>query len=327
LAKLARLASLPELEERYAIVFLPTWQPFYSAALFDFAARAHRPYWIMPSSTPDQALCADLGPLCRPAPFQAASWVSHAQYEHLNTSKTIDLLMLANFSSYKRHWRLFEAIPKLPASLNIVLAGRPYQGRTAASLLAEAEAFGVRDRIEIREDPSDQEVPTLLSSAKLFCALSHKEGSYIAVAEALMADTVVAMFSDAVIGSKEYIGPNTGLLLTPNQPLAPQLLRCLERAGQLHPRRWAQANIAAEVNFPRFNKLMRSRAMQLGEPWSVDLSGFFCRHFEFEYFDASAEGTFGAEYRSIKDRFGLEIRRNSQVEQVVVGLPLSGISP
>jgi len=37
LAKLAGLASLSELERRYAIVFLPTWQPFYSPALFAFA--------------------------------------------------------------------------------------------------------------------------------------------------------------------------------------------------------------------------------------------------------------------------------------------------
>jgi glycosyltransferase involved in cell wall biosynthesis len=264
----------------------------------------------MPSSTPDQALCADLGSLCRPLPFQASSWVSHAQYEHLDTHKSIDLLMLANFLSYKRHWRLFEAVRELPASLNIVVAGRAYGRRTADSLAAEADAFGVGDRIEIREDPSDQEVATLLGSARLFCALSHKEGSYIAVAEALMADTAVVMFSDAIVGSKEYIRPETGWLLTPDRPLAAQLLQCLAHADQLHPRRWAKAHIAAEVNFPRFNQLMRTDTLQLGETWSIDLAGFFCRHFDFHYFDTAAEDSFRAEYLAVKEQFGLDIERS-----------------
>ena len=310
LAKLACLASLPQLEEHYAIVFLPTWQPFYSDALFTFAARARRPFWLMPSSTADQALCADLGPLCRPMPFQASSWVSHAQYERLDAPKTIDLLMLANFNSYKRHWLLFEAARDLPDTIRIVLAGRRHGPRTVNSLLAEADAFGVRHRIAIHEDPSDGEVATLLASAKLFCALSHKEGSYIAVAEALMADTAVVMFSDAIVGSKEYIGPDTGWLLEPGRALAPQLMWCLDRVTQLHPRRWAKENVAAEVNYPRFNELMRRDALQTGEMWTTHLAGFFCRHFEFEYFDGGSEASLQGEYSTIRDRFGLDIARN-----------------
>jgi len=309
LAKLGGLASLNELEQEYAIVFLPTWQPFYSPALFAFAARALRPYWIMPSSREDQALCADFGPLCRPLPFQASSWVSYALYEHLQADKIIDVLMLANFNSYKRHWRLFEAMRDMPASLRVVLAGRPFGGRTAGTLLAEADAFGVRERIEIREDPSDREVAMLLASAKVFCALSQREGSYIAIAEALMAGAPVAMFADAVVGSREYIGPQTGWLLDPRRALGPQLLQCLETAAEPNPRQWAKTNICAEVNFPRFDALMRQDAARIGEAWTKDLTGFFCRHFEFEYLDDAAELALQPEYRSLHTRFGLEILR------------------
>jgi glycosyltransferase involved in cell wall biosynthesis len=312
LAKLAALASLSELEQKYAIVFLPTWQPFYSPALFGFAARARRPYWIMPSSRADQALCADLGPLCRPLPFQASSWVSHAQFDHPQAEKTIDLLMLANFNSYKRHWRLFEALREMPVSLRVVVAGRPFGGRTAATLLAEADAFGVRERIEIRQDPSDREVAELLAAARIFCALSHREGSYIAIAEALMAGTPVAMFADAVVGSREYIGPETGWLLDPQRALGPQLRQCLGRAAELQPREWAKINISAEVNVPRLNALLREDAARIGETWSSDLHPFFCRHFEFEYLDAAAAGALRAEYDTLRNMYGLEILRGAQ---------------
>ena len=310
LAKLARLKSLSALESKYAIVFLPTWQPFYSEALFAFAARARWPYWLMPSSTIDQALCTDLGTLCRPLPFQASSWVSRTQYAHLNPAKTVDLLMVANFSAYKRHWRLFEALSYLPHTIRTVLAGRPHSGRTAETLRREAEAFGVRERIEIHEDPTDSALAQLLASAKLFCALSHREGSYIAVAESLMAGTPVAMFSDAAIGSREYIGDATGFFLNPRQSLGPQLSECLTRAPKLRPREWASAHIAAEVNCARLNARLRDEALSLGNGWTVDLSGFFCRHFDFEYLDVAQENIFREEYALLATECGLEIQRS-----------------
>jgi glycosyltransferase involved in cell wall biosynthesis len=315
LLKLARLKALPEFEDRYAIIFLPTWQPFYSEELFRFAARARRPYWIMPSASSDQQLCANLGPLCKPLPFQASSWVSERAYSDIGTSKTVDLLMLANFSKYKRHWRLFEAIKDMPCSVSIVLAGVPIGERTIHSLRSEADVFGVSERIIFRESPTDDEVASLLASAKIFCALSHKEGSYIAVAEALLAGTPVAIFDDAIVGSKEYICADTGWLLNPRRPLGPQLVTCLSRASSLHPREWAKRHIAAEVNFPRLNDLMRAYANEIGEHWTVDLAAFYCRHFEFEYSNPSSEPDMREEYSSIAAQFGVGIARTP------IGLP------
>jgi glycosyltransferase involved in cell wall biosynthesis len=309
LVKLARLKALHEFEDRYAIMFLPTWQPFYSEAIFRFAARAQRPYWIMPSASSDQQLCANLGPLCKPLPFQASSWVSERQYNDTVPAKTVDLLMLANFSRYKRHWRLFEAIKDMPDSVSIILAGVPIGNRTIQSLRAEADAFGVSNRIIVRERPTDDEVASLLASAKVFCALSHKEGSYIAIAEALLAGTPVAIFDDAIVGSKEYIGPETGWLLNPRRRLGPQLVSCLSSASSLHPREWAKRHIAAEVNFPRLNDLMRAYASEIGEGWSADLAAFYCRHFEFEYSDPSVERDMTAEYHSVATLYGIRIAR------------------
>jgi hypothetical protein len=308
LAKLAALASLAELERCYAIVFVPTWQPFYSAALFHLASRVKEPFWIMPSSTKDQDLCAELGPLCRPLPFQASSWVSHIPYAS-KPEKSVDLLMLANFSAYKRHWRLFEAIPDMPVQTRIVLAGRPFSGRTAESLRREAAAFNVSDRFEIHENPSDAALAGLLASSRVLCALSHREGSYIAVAESLMADTPVAIFSNAVVGSKEYIRRETGFLLDPDAPLAPQLTECIERSKDLHPGPWAADNISAEANFPRFNELLSRDSTALGGEWTRNMEPFFCRHFDFHYHDASAELRHAPEYEHIRMEFGLDIKR------------------
>ena len=86
-----------------------------------------------------------------------------------------------------------------------MLLGESFESRTKESLEMEARVFGVENRINIVEDPSQNEIADYLSRSKIFCALSHKEGSYIAVVESLMANTPVGMYANAMIGSKAYI--------------------------------------------------------------------------------------------------------------------------
>jgi glycosyltransferase involved in cell wall biosynthesis len=310
LEKLTRLARFPELERKYAILFLPTWQPFYSSAFFRLAAKAQRPYWIMPSTRNDCALCDEFGPLCRALPFQASSWVSSNVRPRERVAKTIDFLMLANFSTYKRHWRLFEALCDMPVEYEVVVAGRELGKRTIDSVRWEAEAFGVADRVRFIENPTDEQVADLLASAKVFCALSHKEGSYIAVAEALQAGTPVAMYSDARIGSKEYIGPETGVLLESGRPLAPQLMHFVNRAGILEPAGWARIHISADVNCRKLDHLMYNESIASGDEWTEGLSPFHCKHFDFKYSTENAEHQFAPEYAKVSAQFGLSIRRS-----------------
>jgi hypothetical protein len=106
LMKLALIRSFLEIERHYKILFLPSCQPFYSDALFKFRARARQLFGIMPSSSGDQSLCAELGKLHRPLLFQVSSWVTSRLCPDSRLPKAIDIRMLANFSRYKRQWRL-----------------------------------------------------------------------------------------------------------------------------------------------------------------------------------------------------------------------------
>jgi glycosyltransferase involved in cell wall biosynthesis len=304
LEKIVCSASFPRLEAEYQITFLPTWQPFYSGPLFRLARRASRPFFIMPSTRQDAALCRELSPLCEPLPFQASSWVA-ATYGQPQTNRDIDLLMLANFAGYKRHWRLFEAVAAMPPDMRVVVAGRPLGARTLASLRSDAAAFGVEGRVEFNEDPSDESVAGLLSRARVFCAMSHKEGSYIGVAEAMMAGAAVAMFSDALIGSREYINPLTGFLVSPRRPLAEQLLECLAMSRWMDPSSWARAHCSAEVNVARWNEIMRERARRIGRPWSVDIAAFSCQHFAFVVTDPEMRLELTAEEDRCARAFGI----------------------
>lgn len=312
-AELDKLATSPHLgriEASYDICFVPTWQPFYTVPLYRFLARASRPIMLMPSSRPDYQLCTrrhlDLVAL----PFQASSWVN-PQFFQPSSRKDIDLIMLANFSAYKRHWHLFRALRDLPTDLRVVLVGVPIDTRTPEALLDEARLFGVADRVKIVETPSDDVVSSLLARARLFLALSAKEGSCIAVAEALFAGTPVAIYKDAVIGSKEYVNPKTGVLLDRSRPLAAQIMEVLERTDDFAPAEWARREIGSAVNSARLNQQVRKLTTERGAPWTRDLVAFYCRHFDFFYHDATAEDEFAAEYGRFRETFGIEIVRSA----------------
>jgi glycosyltransferase involved in cell wall biosynthesis len=309
LLKVVANRRFADLEQRYQILFLPSWQPFYSFPFFRLAEIARRPFGLMPSSRIDDALGAQFGERCRVVPLQASSWVRAEAFGAQPFTRDIDLLMLANFAKYKRHWRLFEAVGELPGDTTVVVAGRPMDGRGLPDLRSEARCFGVEDRIEFRENPSQGEVTSLLNRAKVFCALSYKEGSYIAVAEALFSGAAVAMFAGALIGSGDYVNAETGFWLAPDASLAQQLKSALAAAPSLQPAAWAREHIAAAINVDRLNLFLQEFARRDGEPWTRDIARFYCENFDYHYEIASTEESMRDSYRELHESFGIAVRR------------------
>jgi len=307
LEALVTSTAFEEIERRYLIAFLPTWQPAHSAPLFSLAARSRRPFVVMPASQADLALPAVLGRLCSTIPLQACNWAAAADFQAHEPRgvRDIDILMLANFGSYKRHWRLFEGLAQLPVRLRVVVAGPPWEGRTAASIRREARAFGVDERIEILPNRSYAEVAGLMRRARLLCAMSHKEGSYIAVAEALLAGTPVAMYQNALIGSKIYINDRSGILLDDHVPLGPQLLDALHVADTLNPAAWAASTLSAEVSAGILNSHLRRTALSHGEHWTLDTVEFCCRNFSFAYTDPASCVVLREDYEWLREQCNL----------------------
>jgi glycosyltransferase involved in cell wall biosynthesis len=307
LEKLARSPHLGSIQAEYDILFLATWQPYHSEPLCMFAGRAERPLVLMPSSRADYELGREVQRDMVCMPFQSSSWV-HPRFFVESPRKDVDILMLANFSAYKRHWVLFEALRDLPRSLRVVLIGVPYQ-RTREDLLREARLFGTEDRFEILESPPNEVVADHLARARVFLGMTYLEGSYISIGEALMSNTPVGLFRDAIVGSKDYINPETGVLFDPGRPLAPQILSFLERAHTFTPGRWARANIASEVNSAKLNGLLRDLAASQGRPWTRDIEPVHCRHFRFHYDREGAEEEFRPAYDQFRERYGITIER------------------
>lgn len=257
LKRLISLKTIDSIANQYYIFFMPTWQPFYSIEFLSALKKIPDSLVLLPSSQ-DCYYKALFNPSIKHAlPFHASSWVAPSLYSP--RPKNIDILMVANFGTYKRHYLLFEALKMLPENLKVVLAGRPLGARTSDVLLNEAKHYGVENRFELMESPSDEKISELLCQAKLVLGLSGREGSYVSLAEALFANTPVALFRDAVVGTKNYINPKTGFLLQPDLPLAPQLEKCLALSESLEPRKWAIKNISNIENIDQLNHLIQSQ--------------------------------------------------------------------
>jgi hypothetical protein len=308
LAKLLRHKRFGALQEQYQIAFFPTWQPAYSRELFSLAAQSTLPFLVMPAAAEDvNQLPIELGDRCVTLPLHAASWIPAGQFAP-SENKDIDIILLANFSKYKRHWKLFEGLSQTRRSYRTVCAGRPWGGRQRHELESEASAFGVKDSIEFMENPTNEQVADLLARSRLFCAMSHKEGSFVAVGEALVAGTPVGMFEDAMIGTKSVVGPETGFLFSSKRPLGPQLDDAVSRSSSLHTREWACREITAERSVKRFNDIMRQHSLRSGTPWTTDISGIFCRNFCFGYQNRSDVDSFRPFYTSLSREYNLEIK-------------------
>jgi glycosyltransferase involved in cell wall biosynthesis len=309
LTKLANNPHLAELEKQYEIAFVPTWQPFFSVQFYHFLSKIKQPFWMMPSSTRDADLCPSVTPLCMPLPFQASSWIDGPTFTDATGKKDVDLIMLANFGEYKRHWLLFEALQDIPRNVKVVVAGLGIGARTKEALMAEAALFGVADRFELIENPQKtQKIGDLLARAKLFCALSAKEGSYIGVAEALFAGTPVGIYDNAIVGSKDYLNSTNSVMFNTHEKLSTQLVRFLESPWKLSSpadiQKWARDTISARVHSAKLNSIVKAANLSKGNNWTQDLSPFYCKHFDFIYYENPVDS---AEYKRLTDQFGLEM--------------------
>jgi glycosyltransferase involved in cell wall biosynthesis len=303
--KLLRSGRAEEIAQVYDLVLGPTWSPPHDAALLMAARIWPERLFTLLSNLADASTIRSLSPGLVPVPLLASSWTNpdlYAPYLHLE--KTIDILMIASFSQYKRHWLLFETLRKLPRSLRIVLIGRPVEIKIT-ELQRQARLFGVEDRFELWNNATDDQIAKAICQSRIGLIFSRQEGSCLAVAESMMGGSPVGMFENARIGSKAFINPRTGVLLA-QRKLARQVLGFLDRHDRFEPRPWAVENISCRVSNRILNEVLRAEAERSGRPWTRDIALMYQNSVPV-FVDASEARMMEPWYDDFHDRFGVEL--------------------
>jgi len=305
-ARLLWNCNLREFAKRYMLVLSPAWSPPHSLINCLFPEIYPGPIFCLISSLNDLEILPRLSERYVPVPLFASSWVNPMLYNPVAfEKKSLDICMLANFGKYKRHFLLFQALRNMPTSVRVLLIGQNNGDRTRDSIMTEARAYGVQDRFELIVNASDPTVLDALTKAKTTVILSRREGSCVAVAESMFANTPVGIFADAEIGSRIFINKETGRFLQ-RRNLSEQLMKFIETAQRYSPRSWAEKNISCFHSTKVLNDILKQHALAAGQYWTEDISAHHWRP-DPQLVREYDRDRFQPAFEDIKVRFGITI--------------------
>ncbi len=276
---LADRAAAEYLDKNYHVILSAGWSPTDYQTIFRLLNLFRGTLFIQASNRLEFPKLEGFHERIRCLPTLACDWIDPDVYTVIpRDRRTIDIVMVANWGPFKRHWELFRALARLPAELQVTLIGQPDGPHTVERVRQQAKDFGVPQDIRFLDRLLVEEVQDYLCNAKISLMLSRHEGHSVVTVESMFADTPVGLLRQAYIGPKEYINPQTGVLLD-SRRLAAQLAEFLKNHERFQPRQWACANIAAGLTLVRLNSFFREYAKLNGLSWTADIVPFRWRPF------------------------------------------------
>lgn len=271
--RLLRHGDLKRLSRDYHLLLSPTWSPphdlpmllarkLWPERLFTFVSNLH-----------DLAVFNRLLPDVTPFGLLASNWVNADLFApRPDIAKQFDIVMLANFAAYKRHFLLFRALRDAPRRLTVLLLGVPWESRDAKAVMKEAARYGVDDQVTIRVGLSQHDLIAALQSARVSVITTGNEGSCVAITESLLADLPVGLFEDAWIGSKAFINEETGRLFS-HADFPTELADFVSDSAKYRPRSWAlEHDIDCIGSTRKLNTWLREDLSRTGEVWTRDIA-------------------------------------------------------
>jgi glycosyltransferase involved in cell wall biosynthesis len=282
---LATSGLLPDVQQEFTLFSLSAWSPPSPRTYAGVARACVEPVHVGISHADDVSALAVYGQRIVPVPLMACDWINPMDFTSPPAAtRDIDVIMVASWERFKRHWLLFRALRHLPPQLRVVLVGTSSGKRSVDDVKEDARTWGVRQPLEFHNDVSIAEVNRLQSAARVALQCSGREGSCVAVTEAMMAGTPVGVPSDSHFGARRHINARTGRVLE-RDVIGRELGRLLDDAHRLDPRGWIVENASCITSSARLDAHLRAA----GGPhatWSAPLSTVFRRRKEMFYADA-----------------------------------------
>lgn len=259
------------LDDHYDLVLSTSWSTTDYAALACAVSRVRGTVYVQSCNYSEIPLIEAFHPRLKCLPTLPCDWINPQLYRPLPfKQRTTDIVMVANWGEFKRHWDLFRALAQMPAKLKVVLIGQREPGRNQDFIRSLAREFGVRQELEIHESIPVQEVAAHQAKAKVSVIMSRREGCCVAAVESLFAGCCLAMREDAHVGPLAYINEHSGKKLRPSH-LAEDLMNLLHEAEQKDPHAWAATHVDGFTSHKKVNDFFKEAASAIGRPWHNDI--------------------------------------------------------
>jgi len=268
-----KLFDMQKVATRYKLAIEPSWSGFCDLNVLLFL-NSSKPVFVGATEPRDRDFIDTLQSNLVSAPFSSNTWTDERVFRQLpDIQKDIDIVMVAGWGLYKRHWAVFRALSRLKAQghrLRVALVG--YQLDIALDdIKAQARLYGVEDWIEIHEGVTPEDVNQLYNRAKVNLMWSRREGVNRAIVEGMFAGTPCIIRSGFNYGY-EYplINEKTGAFAT-EETLPEVILRVIETRTAFAPREWVAERMSAERTSAALNAVISRHATRAGEAWTRDL--------------------------------------------------------
>lgn len=272
LVRLLNASDFGALQKQFIIVFAPSWSPPHSPALFAMPRILDDGLFTTISNPVDHDYMSLISHKLTSLHLYASSWVNIEKFElRPFEDKDIDLLVIANYGTFKRHIALFKALSELDSDIRVTLIGQEEPGRTLDSIKEEADLYGVAHMIEFAGPQPYEKITEFLSRSKTTAIFSKREGSCVVVVESMAANVPVAVLEDGELGSKEFVNEQTGVLLK-NKDMGRQLQQFIDNASNYQPRQWLLDNgITYQGSVKYLNTQLKQWHEQHSKPWTKDI--------------------------------------------------------
>jgi glycosyltransferase involved in cell wall biosynthesis len=306
LMRLVASGFFQAIQRHYWLVCATSWSPTDFSIVGNALAADGSPLFLGISHDADIANFEALTPRVVALPLLASDWLRASGYRpRPRPERDLDIVMVANWTVFKRHWLLFEALKRMPKDLRVVLIGRDGDGRTAATIRREAEELGGAQEFECFTDIPHKDVRDLLCRARVSPILSFREGSCVAVTEAMFSDTPVVMMKDGHVGTSRYISNETGRFAT-RDTLAEMLMGYIRGDTPCSPRAAILTKANAEGSSALLNAALRHEASKRHEPWRKDIAPL-CWDGKPRYLNLDDEARLEPAYEDFERRYGIKV--------------------
>lgn len=307
----ARLFDLDAVAARYHLVLEPDWSGYCDPNVLCYS-RYSFPVFVQAYEPRDAQFLDAIGSNLVRVPTSTNWWVDHRLFRpDPEIQKDVDVMMIAAWAPYKRHFALFAAMRTLRQRgilLRTLLLGYP-AGYTKDDILRQAMYYGVADQIEQHEWVPYDEVSSHVNRAKVNVIWSRKEGVNRAIVEGMFADVPCVLREGFNYGYRyPYVNEQTGRFTT-ERDLPETLLQMVESYRAYKPREWVLANLSCQRATELLGEAIRKTTAAAGEDWESRLAVKVNKLHGMEYWDPADKARFEADYAFLRS-----VLRRSQDE-------------
>jgi glycosyltransferase involved in cell wall biosynthesis len=268
---LVALLDVARIQDRYTLVLEPCWAGYCDPSILMLIARGN-PMLVMCFTEDDYRYIERVGAPLVPLRRGPADWVDADVFATRESStKSHDIVMVANWGAHKRHVELFRALQHIDRDIRVLLCGFAWANRTADDIRREAAAHAnPRVTVEIRENVPHGQLAKLVSESKLFVFLTRKEGDNKALVEAMFADVPTIVFDETIGGAGSRVNPSTGIFAS-DAELGQKIVHMLDNYREFSPRAWALAHTGSSVSTRLLDDALRGAVTAAGQRYTTGI--------------------------------------------------------